>query len=433
MSYVSKIHDRMSEGRGVHDQVEIGPTDAAVAEWQSLGLRSPDMTQLRSYRLHRVVEQISERDLAGVLLFDPMNIRYASDCSNMQVWVLHNYCRACLVLASGEMVLWDFHGCEHLSAHLPLISEVRHGASFIYFESGDRLQEHADRFARDLRQVLKNYGAGDNTRLAVDKIEIIGNKALEQQGIQIEFGQELMELARTVKGVEELQAMRCAVVACERAMAEMQAVLKPGISENELWAELHKGNIKRGGEWIETRLLASGPRTNPWFQECGPRIIEAGDMVGFDTDMVGVYGYCVDISRTWLCGDGEASREQRELYKIAYEHIQSNIAILRPGLSYEQACLQSRRLPELYRSQRYSCWAHGVGLCDEYPCFRYQEDWESSGYDGCLEENMVLSVEAYVGAPGGREGVKLEEQVLITADGAEVMSSYPFEARLLLD
>ena len=95
----------------------------------------------------------------------------------------------------------------------------------------------------------------------------------------------------------------------------MEAALKPGISENELWAELHRGNIARGGEWIETRLLSSGPRTNPWFQECSSRIIEAGDLVAFDTDLIGPYGFCADLSRTWLCGDGPPSDEQRDLYR----------------------------------------------------------------------------------------------------------------------
>ena len=72
------------------------------------------------------------------------------------------------------------------------------------------------------------------------------------------------------------------------------------MTENDVWAELHAGNIRRGGEWIETRILASGPRTNPWFQECGPRVMDAGDMLAFDTDLVSTYGYCCDISRSWI-------------------------------------------------------------------------------------------------------------------------------------
>jgi Xaa-Pro aminopeptidase len=90
-------------------------------------------------------------------------------------------------------------------------------------------------------------------------------------------------------------------------------------------------------------------------------------------------------------------------------------------------------LPEQYRAQRYGVMMHGVGLCDEYPCIRYPEDLEDHGYDGVLEPGMTLCVEAYVGAVGGREGVKLEDQVLITEEGVENLTSYPFEAALLED
>ena len=89
----------------------------------------------------------------------------------------------------------------------------------------------------------------------------------------------------------------------EAAMAEMEEATRLGVpkgdmSEDAIWAELHKGNIKRGGEWIETRLLSSGPRTNPWFQECGGRIVQNNEIVAFDTDLIGCYGMCIDISRT---------------------------------------------------------------------------------------------------------------------------------------
>ena len=100
----------------------------------------------------------------------------------------------------------------------------------------------------------------------------------------------------------------------------MREALRPGITENALWAELHHGNIAGGGEWIETRLLASGPRTNPWFRECSMRAIERGDMVSFDTDLIGPYGYCCDISRSWIC-DAPPNDEQRRIYADAHAHI----------------------------------------------------------------------------------------------------------------
>jgi len=130
-----------------NDRVEIGPTPRAFAAWAEAGLEAPDLERMRRTRLARIVEQLRARDYAGLLCFDPLNIRYASDSSNMQVWVTHNPSRACFVSADGHVVIWDYANCEHLSAHLPLVREVRTGASFFYMLCGGRVSEHAARFA----------------------------------------------------------------------------------------------------------------------------------------------------------------------------------------------------------------------------------------------------------------------------------------------
>ena len=413
-----------------NDRVEIGPTDLAFSEWKAAGLLAPDMPALREYRLARLQEQIRKHDCAGLLLFDPLNIRYATDTTNMQLWIAHNAARACFVPPEGKVVLWDFHNCEHLSAHLPLVGEVRHGASFFYFETGDKTAEAAAHFIDEVIGLMEAHG-GDNKRLAVDKIETHGYVRLIEEGVTVIEGQMLTEHARAIKNDNEIRAMRCAIHACEMAVEEMRDVMRPGISENEMWAALHAGNIKRGGEWIETRILASGPRTNPWFQECGPRIMQEGDMMAFDTDLVGTYGYCCDISRSWIVGDVAPTAEQKTLYQVAYEHVMTNIGLIKPGMSFAEMTAVAHRLPEEYRALRYGVLAHGVGLCDEYPCVRYPEDVEAHGYSGEFEPGMTLCVEAYIGAEGGQEGVKLEEQVLVTETGCEPLSSYRYEDAML--
>ena len=413
-----------------NDRAEIGPTDLAFAEWKAAGIEAPDMPALREYRLSRLQEQIRKHDCSGLLLFDPLNIRYATDTTNMQLWIAHNAARACFVPPEGKVILWDFQNCEHLSAHLPLVGEVRHGASFFYFETGDKTEAAAAHFVDEVIDVMKSHG-GANKRLAVDKIETPGYVRLVEKGIEIIEGQMLTEHARAIKNDNEIRAMRCAVHACEMAVEEMRYAMRPGVSENEMWAALHAGNIKRGGEWIETRILSSGPRTNPWFQECGPRIMQEGDMMAFDTDLVGTYGYCCDISRSWIVGDVAPTEEQKTLYKVAYEHVMTNIRLIKPGMSFVEMTAKAHRLPEEYRALRYGVLAHGVGLCDEYPCVRYPEDIEAHGYSGTFEPGMTLCVEAYIGAVGGFEGVKLEEQVLITETGCETLSTYRYEDALL--
>ena len=413
-----------------NDRVETGPTALAFREWDALGLEVPNLDSMREYRLERLCRELRKHDYAGILLFDPLNIRYASDSTNMQLWISHNPARACFVSADGYIVLWEFHRCEHLSAHLPLIREIRGGAGFFYFLSGDRGEEHAKRFALDVDEVVRAQ-AGDNRRLAIDKIEILGLRALEQIGLEIFEGQEVTEIARVVKGPDEIKALYCATAACEASMVKMQEAIYAGQSESDIWAVLHAENIKRGGEWIETRICSSGPRTNPWFQEAGPRISGDGELLALDTDLIGPYGMCCDISRTWLCGDVEPGAEQKDLYRVAYEHIMTNQELLRPGITFRELTEKGLRLPEEYRDQRYGVMMHGVGLCDEYPAIYYPEDLESDGYDGIVEAGMVFCIEAYVGAVGGKNGVKLEEQVVITTNGIEKMSKYPFEEVLL--
>ncbi len=155
-----------------------------------------------------------------------------------------------------------------------------------------------------------------------------------------------------------------------------------------------------------------------------------GELVALDTDVVGPYGYYADFSRTFFCGTGRPTGAQRDLYKLAYEQVQHNMALLRAGASFREVAERAWPIPERFLKNRYYVLAHGVGMTGEYPYIQHLVDFEQ-GYDGVIEENMTLCVESYIGAEGGREGVKLEEQVLVTANGVERLSRYPFDDDLL--
>jgi Xaa-Pro dipeptidase len=397
--------------------------DAAAAE-------SVDLPALRAYRLARVRAELVRRDYAAVVLFDPVNVRYATDSRNMAVWTLHNAARYAFVPVEGPVIVFDFHNCEHLSQGIETVDEVRRATAWYYFASGPGRTDAARRWAAEIADLVRRHGAGVD-RIAIDHCDPPGAEALARHGITVHDGQEVLEHARAVKSPQELAAVRAAIAACEAGMRAMQTSLRPGMTENELWAILHYENIARGGEWIETRLLSSGPRTNPWFQESSDRVMQAGDLVCFDTDLIGPYGYCADISRAWLVGDGKPSDEQRRLYALAYEQIQHNTALLKPGRMFREIAETAYKLPERCAPNRYSVVVHGVGLCDDYPHCAYAQDFEAHGYDGIIEENMTLCVESYMGEVGGRQGIKLEEQVLVTERGAVALSTYPFEEDFL--
>lgn len=417
------------------NRVEIGPTQLAFAEWAAAGLALPDLQAMRKYRWNRLTQHVVDRDYGGVLLFDPLNIRYATDSTNMQLWNTHNPFRALLLCADGYMVMWDYKNSPFLSEFNPLVREQRSGADLFYFDRGDKVNVAADIFSNEVRQLITEHGVG-NMRLAVDKIMLHGLRALEAQGFEIMEGEELTEKARSIKGPDEIAAMRCASHACETAVAVMERAARSGVpqgnmSEDDIWAVLHAENIRRGGEWIETRLLASGPRTNPWFQECGPRIVQNNEIVAFDTDLIGSYGICVDISRTWWIGDQAPRPDMVDAMKHAHEHIMTNMQMLKPGVALRDLTFGTHVLDPKYQKQKYGCLMHGVGLCDEWPLIAYPDHFVEGAYDYHLEAGMVLCVEALVSPEGGDFSIKLEDQVLITETGFENLTSYPFDDRLM--
>ena len=417
------------------NRVEIGPTKLAFEEWEKAGLILPDLQKMRKYRWERLTQHIVDRDYGGLLMFDPLNIRYATDSTNMQLWNTHNPFRAVLLCADGYMVIWDYKNSPFLSEFNPLVKEQRSGADLFYFDRGDKVDIAADIFANEVRNLIAEHGS-NNKRLAVDKIMLHGLRALESQGFEIMEGEEVTEKSRSIKGKDEILAMRCASVACENAVQIMEQSARSGVpngnmSEDDIWAVLHAENIKRGGEWIETRLLASGPRTNPWFQECGPRIVQNNEIVAFDTDLIGSYGICVDISRTWWIGDKPPRPDMVYAMQHAHEHIMQNMEMLRPGVHMRDLTMNTHMLDDNFQKGKYGRLMHGVGLCDEWPLIPYPDKFVEGAYDYYLEEGMVLCVEALVSPEGGDFSIKLEDQVLITATGFENLSKYPFDAQLM--
>ena len=349
----------------------------------------------------------------------------------MLLWNTHNPFRSCLVFDDGYCILWDYQESNHyVESNYLYIDEVRTGASMFYFAKGDKVKSAAENFSDQVGQAFKKKGK-HSKRLAIDKIMLDGFKSLENKDFKIENGEKIMEHARSIKSAEEIKAMRCSISACETSMHIMENKTKPGMTENDIWSILHSENIKRGGEWIETRLLSSGNKTNPWFQECGSRVIQNNEIVAFDTDLVGCCSICTDISRTWWIGDQEPTNEMKQDYHIALDHIQQNSELVAPGVHFRDLTFKGHQLEEIYKKQQYSCRFHGVGLCDEFPLITYPEDYEEGAFDYVLQPGMTLCVEALISRVNGNFSIKLEDQLLVTESGFENLTSYPFDEQFL--
>ena len=382
-----------------------------------------DFDLLRSYRLDRVKKELAKRDIGACILFDPVNVRYALDTTNMSIYNMHNLTRYCFIPVSGPVILYEYFNCGHLAKHLTLIDEIRQGITWDYFSVGDQVENQLKKWTGEVENLM-NLHCGKNKQLAVDVSNGPGILALNKIGLKIIEGKEILEQARKIKSKEEIQCMKASMEVCEKGVRLMRKELKAGITEDELWALLHKTNIENGGEWIEGRILSSGPRTNPWMQEASNRIIQQNEIVSFDTDMVGPYGYCADISRAFVEGH-KFNSEQKKIYQMAINHIHHNAELIKPGLSFKEFVTKSWVLPEAYYGNRYPCIVHGIGLCDEWPMVKYPT--EVTDEKGQFEKDMTITVESYIGEVGGKEGVKLEQQYLIKENGLELLSHHPLE------
>ncbi len=381
-----------------------------------------NFTKLRSYRLDRVKKELEKNNLEACILFDPVNVRYALDTVNMSVYNMHNLTRYCFVPINGPVILYEYFNCEGLSNHLNLIDEIRPAITWDYFSNGDQAGTQLERWISEIKDLSNTYFK--SKKLAIDVVNGPAISALNKVDIEVVDAKLVLEQARVIKSPEELKCMKAAIEVAEIGVNKMKQELKAGMTEDELWSILHKTNIEHGGEWIECRILSSGERTNPWMQESSNKIIQSGEMVSFDTDMVGPYGYCADISRAFVEGH-KFNAEQKKLYQMAVEHISHNSRLIKPGMSFKEFSEKSWKLPDEYYGNRYSCMVHGIGLCDEWPMIRYPTD--GGQREGSFEKNMTITVESYIGKVDGKEGVKLEQQYLVGENGLELMSHHPLE------
>ena len=378
--------------------------------------------KLRLYRLDRVKKELEKNNIEACILFDPVNVRYALDSVNMSIYNMHNLTRYCFVPVNGPVILYEYFNCEILSKHLNLIDEIRPAITWDYFSNGDQASSQLKKWINEIEDLSKSYFK--SKKIAIDVINGPAITALNKSGIEVVDAKLILEQARVIKSPEELKCMKAAIDVAEIGVSKMREELKAGMTEDELWSILHKTNIEHGGEWIECRILSSGERTNPWMQESSNKVIQTGEIVSFDTDMVGPYGYCADISRAFVEGN-KFNDNQKKLYQMAVEQINHNYRLIKSGTSFKEFTEKSWKLPDEYYGNRYSCMLHGIGLCDEWPQIKYPTD--GGQREGFFEKNMTITLESYIGKVGGKEGVKLEQQYVVGENNLELMSHHPLE------
>ena len=395
-----------------------------------------NIPRLKKERLERLQKQMAKDDLGGLLLFDTLNIRYATGRRNSGGFPMRGFLTYVLVPREGAPYVpeehFDTSPVEGQGGFAEGQDRRKKGSVWEFFPAGRNVEEAARLFGERIRDQMNQLGiAGE--RLGVDKLDMYVLESLRAQEINLVDGRVPMEKARVIKTVDEISLIRQACAIADVAICRTRDAIKPGVTENKLFSVLAATNIEFGGEHMDARLLMSGGNTNPWSGGATDRIVRPGDLVAYDTDMAGPMGYFADFSRTYLCGDGRPNKEQLEAYKLAYNFIYESMEFFRPGMYFQEIAEKCPAYPQEYKDQRYPMISHGDGMSDEWPTIYWpDQSWSGFGNDAdVLEEGMVLSIEGLASKTGARESVKLEEEVLITANGPEILSKAPFDERFL--
>lgn len=404
-------------------------TVANTAAATQLAATDPQHHALYLARRARLQSVMRQMDVPVAVIVDPINILYATGARNMTVWTARTPARYLLVFADGPCVLYDFFGCEHLARGLPTIDEIRPALGLCHVSSLADPAAAGKAFAAEINDQMRQH-LGAQRQLAVDRFPFQTIDALRERGLHLVDADPVFARARAIKLAIELPCIREAVDRVERAAQEMQAAIAPGRSEVEIWADFQRRFLALEGQYTTTRLMQSGARTFPYFQECSGRVLASGDLLCFDTDALGYLGYAVDFSRTYLCGTAAPTAHQRQLYGRAREQMEHNIALIGPGVAYEEIADRAWVVPQEHQQSRYYAVGHGLGMSGEFPNIPHKRPGLAYPLPGAVEPGMVICIESYVGSASAGQGVKLEEQLLVTETGCERLSRMPFDDRL---
>jgi Xaa-Pro dipeptidase len=380
--------------------------------------------RLRSYRLGRARTALGASEVGAVLLFDFNNIRYVTS-THIGEWARDKMTRYALLSRGGDPHIWDFgSAARHHRLNCPWLRTENIHAGMVGLRGA--VAPDAGLFraaARQIREILKAEGAAD-TPLGVDIVEPPMQAALEAEGITVCDAQQVMLDAREVKSRDEIMLLNTACAMVDGAYQLIAEQLKPGIRESELVANVTKYLFDVGSEHVDNINAVSGERCSPHPHVFSDRIIRPGDQAFFDIIQTFV-GYKTCYYRTFVVG--KASDAQRDAYKQAREWIDASIELMRPGMTTDKVASVWPKAEEFGFDNEMECFGlqfgHSVGLfLHERPIISRLNSLE---HPVEIKEGMVIALETYCPAKDGYSAARIEEEVVVTADGPQVITRFP--------
>ncbi len=393
---------------------------AMTVDWEERV--NPD--RLRTYRFGRTAAALDASDLGAMLLFDFNNIRYVTS-THIGEWARDKMTRYALQTRGGSPHIWDFgSAAKHHRLNCPWLRQENIHAGMVGLRGA--VAPDAGLFrraAREICEILKAEGVIDMP-LGVDIAEPPMVAALEAEGITVRDGQQVMLDAREVKSIDEITLLNTACAMVDGAYQLIAERLKPGVRESELVAEVTKALFDMGSEHVDNINAVSGERCSPHPHVFSDRLIRPGDQAFFDIIQTFV-GYKTCYYRTFVVG--MATDAQRDAYTKAREWIDASIELMRPGVGTDQVASVWPKAEEFGFSSEMECFGlqfgHSVGLfLHERPII---SRLNSLDHPVELKEGMVIALETYCPASDGFSAARIEEEVVITADGPQVITRFP--------
>ena len=383
-----------------------------------------NMDRLRTYRLARAKAALATSELGAVLLFDFNNIRYVTS-THIGEWARDKMTRYALLTRGGEPHLWDFgSAAKHHRLYCPWLPPENVNGGMVGLRGA--VAPDAGLFtqaAKDIADILRREGAA-GMPLGLDIVEPPMLEALQAEGIVVRDAQQVMLNAREVKSIDEITLLNTACAMVDGAYQLISERLKPGIRESQLVAEVTKFLFDLGSEHVDNINAVSGERCSPHPHVFSDRIIRPGDQAFFDIIQTFV-GYKTCYYRTFVVG--MASDAQRDAYKQAREWIDASIELMKPGVTTDQVASVWPKAEAFGFSSEMEAFGlqfgHGVGLfLHERPII---SRLNSLDHPVEIKEGMVIALETYCPAKDGYSAARIEEEVVVTADGPQVITRFP--------
>ena len=389
-----------------------------------------DFRRLHEYRLKRTRDAIANAGLGAVLVFDMNNIRYITS-THIGEWARDKVARFALLTPKGEPILWDFGSAAKVHRlHAPWLRPENSRAGMTGLRgSVAPAAGLSDDLARTVKEIMQEHGVAGEP-LGVDIAELPMIFALQKSGIKVVDGQQAMLDARQIKSKDEITLLTMAAAMVDGVYQTIFEALKPGIRENELVAIANKQLYDMGSDDVEAINAVSGERGYPHPHVFSDRLIRPGDQAFFDI-IQSFNGYRTCYYRTFNVG--RATRSQRDAYKQAREWIDASIELVRPGVSTDEIAKVWPKAQDFGFDSEMEAFAlqfgHGLGVAlHERPIISRLISLKDPVE---IKEGMVFALETYCPADDGHSAARIEEELVVTATGHEVITLFPAEELMI--